>query len=271
MPERIQLREQPARRPSLAESQARFGAALRRQAAEPHAAPLFAGSPERILSRLALYRGNIVSAVMRAMEACYPVSRQIVGDEFFEGLVRAYWTAYPSATGDLGEYGGGFGDFIAAFRHTQSLPYLGDVARLEWRVHRAYQAADHDPLPLSCLADLDADGLLGAGLKLQDAVTVLASDEPMVSIWRLHQSGAVDSFELDWSDAQHALVYRRGFRVEVEAISAAEFAFLDMILIGRPLTVALAAALREGEADLEAFLLRAFERGLVVAIDFAAR
>jgi len=46
----------------------------------------------------------------------------------------------------LAEYGDGFADFLAGFAPAQSLPYLADVARLEWAINAAY----HAPIASRC-------------------------------------------------------------------------------------------------------------------------
>jgi hypothetical protein len=58
---------------------------------------------------------------------------------------RAYLHAKPSTCGNLYAYGSGFAALLAQFPHAQSLPYLPNLARLEWLVHRAYGAADAKP------------------------------------------------------------------------------------------------------------------------------
>ena len=52
-----------------------------------------------------------------------------------------------SASGGLNELGGHLADFLPAFAPARELPYLADVARLEWLVHKAHYAADHPRRP----------------------------------------------------------------------------------------------------------------------------
>ena len=66
--------------------------------------------------------------------------------------IAAWIVAQPSPSGDLNDYGGAFADFLAAYPHAVELPYLADVARLEWLVQAVYYAADAGPADLSALA-----------------------------------------------------------------------------------------------------------------------
>ncbi len=54
----------------------------------------------------------------------------------------------------LNVYGGEFGDFLAGFAPAQSLPYLPDVARLEWAVSCAANAPDATPLDPAALGTI---------------------------------------------------------------------------------------------------------------------
>ena len=87
---------------------------------------------------VSVYRSNAFGNWAQALAGAYPIARKVVGADFFEGLAREYARAYPSASGDLNEYGAHLAEFVAAFPHTQDLPYLPDVARMEWLAHRAY-------------------------------------------------------------------------------------------------------------------------------------
>jgi hypothetical protein len=138
--------------PELLALQQDFAAALRDAAATPRVARWLAGDATQVERRVAIYRANAAAAIAKALAAAYPVVRRVVGDEFFDGLARAFRCGTPSTSGDLGDYGAGFADFLAAFPPARALPYLCDLARLEWAAHRAYGAADAPPWEAGTLA-----------------------------------------------------------------------------------------------------------------------
>src|SRR5206468_117060 len=109
--------------PSLHEAQRQFAAALAAMS------PLEPG--------LAVYRRNIAANYRNALGATYPVVKQLVGGDFFDHAVDQFTTAHPSRGGDLNEYGGEFPAFLRRFTRAASLPYLPDVAALEWAVDEA--------------------------------------------------------------------------------------------------------------------------------------
>ena len=91
-----------------------------------------------------VYRNNYRGNLLDALAGAYPVIEQLVGKDFFRLMARKYSEQYPSHSGNLHHYGAELAEFIAAFEHARELPYLTDVAALEWACHRAWFADDAD-------------------------------------------------------------------------------------------------------------------------------
>jgi hypothetical protein len=195
-----------------------------------------------VVRRLALYRGNVIAAASRALQSAYPVVAEIVGDEFFAGSALAYWRDQPAEGGDLGDYGAGFAGFLARFEPARAMPYLADVAALEWRVHRAHFAADAASFSLAQLARRRQPDQ--ACLALQPAAALLATEHPAVAIWQAHQH--LDAAALGSAlaaGAQLAMIARPQLQVTVQAVDAPTFALLLALQRGTPLGAAAEAAL----------------------------
>ncbi len=256
----------------LATLQQRFSAALADVARGDEAVALVAGDPAHALNRLAIYRGNVIANVSGALAATYPIIRKLVGNEFFAGLVRAYWRERPSGSGDLNQIGERFADFVGAFLHTQSLPYLPDVARLEWLAHRAHYAGDHAALDMGSLASIPEDDYPRLALTLHPAVATLASSYPIFRIWEVHQDDYRGEISVDLaSGADQVVVYRPHFRVMVAALSGGESAFLGAIMQGKRLDDALQqAATKDAGFNLSASLKRWIAANIVVGLNVAA-
>ena len=122
--------------PSLHDTQARVMAALLRRLEAPPAAPLLRSrrglAAER---RLQVYRNNLEASLGAALAAVYPVVARLVGDDCFRQIGRAYLARVPSRSGNLHEFGAALPEFLAAEPALAGLPYLGDVAALEWASH----------------------------------------------------------------------------------------------------------------------------------------
>ena len=70
------------------------------------------GAPDA--RRFAVYRNNVAVGLIGALEARYPVSRRIAGDDLFRAMARAFVRAHKPRTPVMIAYGGEFPDFVAA-------------------------------------------------------------------------------------------------------------------------------------------------------------
>jgi hypothetical protein len=243
--------------------QADFAAALAEPSAAAALMPALAGGEARVMDRLALYRGNVSAAWEKALANAYPVVRALVGDEFFGGLARAYGRAHPSVSGDLNQFGARFGEFVDAFEHTRSLPYLGDVAALEWSVHVAHYAADPVALTRERIGALPPGDLLMARFALHPACAWQRSRFPVASIWLAHQPQATAGLPDSLDRSELALVVRPRWRVEVLLSSTGELAALARLREGADIEAAITAGL---QADPDFAFPKALVRWLDCAI-----
>ena len=163
----------------LADLQAKFGAGLEVASSKAAELDICNGASGQAASRFGIYRGNARANAARALAATYPVIGKIVGGEFFSGLAREYESSFPSVSGDLNEYGESFAAFLAGFAPAQDIPYLADVAELEWRVHRAHYAADAEPFEPARLSSVPAEKQLHLIPKLHPACSLLHSASPI--------------------------------------------------------------------------------------------
>ncbi len=248
----------------LEDLQRDFAAALASHANVPALRPWLDTTDPRTDERIALYRGNLVGAWQKALSNTYPVLRAIVGAEFFDAMARAYGLAHPGSSGDLNRFGGEMSAFVGAFEPARALPYLPDVAALEWQVHRAHFAADAEPLPRQRLAALLPHDLLATRFDLHPACAWIASTHPLATIWRAHQPEPLCALPNLPAAGEIALVVRPRWKVEVEVASSAEIAALALLREGRPLQDAIEVALHVAPSfDLPRTLVRWLDLGVI--------
>ena len=90
--------------------------------------------------RFAVYRNNVTSALSDVLADSFPVTQQLVGEAFFRALAQVFVRAHPPRTRVLAHYGHELPEFVAQFPPAAGLPYLADVARLEWQRLQALHA-----------------------------------------------------------------------------------------------------------------------------------
>jgi hypothetical protein len=194
--------------------------------------------------------------------------RRIVGKSFFHAAVDAYVEAHPSRSGDLNEYGDVFGDFLRRYEKAAELPYLPDVARLEWAIDEASRAADcafAGDAVVAALAQVPADALPGLQLGLEPSCRLVASAFPLFRIWQVNQPGYDGELSVDFTTGPHYLRIRREANggcaqrddtgIAVERIDAGPFAWLSALAHGATLAESLERALDADSAfDVQAAL-----------------
>lgn len=237
---------------ALPELQARFYTAMLAPQPGTGIDDALAGDAGRNLRRLEAYRRNVFANLCTALALTYPVVQRIVGEIFFREMARAYVRTEPSASGDLNDYGANFASFIAAYPYAVDLPYLAEVARLEWQRQLLELAADaknvRPDTPFAALATTPADGYDALFFELDPAIVRLNSDWPLANIWRVNQTDYSGDMQVDFTCACQLLLWRTSSQVELAALGRAEAALLDELIAGRALAPAVILALEIDES-----------------------
>ncbi|MES2015741.1 MAG: DUF692 family multinuclear iron-containing protein [Pseudomonadota bacterium] len=243
-----------------AQLQAAFASALfDAHAEEPILAHLTGGS-----ARFSLYRGNLTATWDKVLSSAFPVIRQLVGDDFFSALTRAFGMAHPSDSPDLNQFGAGFGQFLAGFEHVAEYPYLPDMARLEWALHRAYYAPDAVPVALDAIAALAPEQFEQARFALHPAASLFQSAWAVVPLWLAHQHDAAP-FPAEMAVPSAAVIARARWKTELAALDPAQYGALAMLAGGASIGAALDAAFELDDAfDVGASLKQWLALGLLV-------
>lgn len=255
--------------PSLPELQGVFAAALAGDGDPDTITALFRGPPYRVSAGLATYRGNIQGNCAQALRSAYPIVGKIVGEEFFAATAREYFRAHPSVSADLNQYGEHLPEFLEGFPHTADLPYLPDVARMEWLAHRAYYSQDAVPFIGASLAGTLPERHHLLRPRLAPACALLESAWPLGRIWAIHQDDYDGAFEVDLrSGPDRILVERPDWRARVRSLSRGDFRFLHASARGGTLGEALEAALGDDpQFDPSAALARWISAGVITNLD----
>lgn len=186
--------------------------------------------------RLSIYRNNFIQCLTRSLQNIYPVCQQLVGEEFFRGMVKKYIAQTPSHSPDLGDYGESLVEFIAAFPPTQTLPYLSDVARLEWAWYRVLHGANNVRNNFQVLQNIPEQ--LQGKIKFQLPVNcfLLSSAFPIHRIWKIHQPDYQGEFTVDFNqEIENLMVFKLNFLPMIIVLSEQEWQFLQMIKQGKEL------------------------------------
>lgn len=173
--------------------------------------------------RFDVYRNNVIASLCQAMADAYPAVQRIVGDAFFKAMASVYVRANPPKTPIIQQYGDDFAIWLEGFAPAARLPYLPDVARLEWLRRKTYHAADATPAAPDVLARIPEGDLPDARLQFIPAMAVISSPFPVLAIWQK----TIETPELALpAGGQTVLIARPQTRVNMHALARHHDVFL---------------------------------------------
>jgi hypothetical protein len=199
-------------------------------------------------ARLRIHRHHVQQSLVSALAATFPTVQALVGGEFFDAVARAFVAGNLPDQPVLAEYGAAFPDFVRDYGPMQNLPYLADVARLDWALNVAFHSPDSHRLSTTALQHMAPDQLVDLALVLAPGSALVQSIFPIDRIWRACQPDANGS-PVDLAEGGASLlVLRGGDDATFVALDAAEAAFVAEIRSGATLGVAAKAGLATGGA-----------------------
>ncbi|MDT8990407.1 putative DNA-binding domain-containing protein [Curvibacter sp. APW13] len=216
---------------------------------------------------LKAYQANAHALAQRALRAAYPVIAHMLGEDSFADLARALWHADPPRRGDVALWGQGLARFVLDDPQLAEHPYLADVARCEWVLHRAAFAADAQPqsATLELLTSQDPATL---GMELVPGTACVCSAWPVASLLGAHLQGEPTlphvAQLLHAGVAQDVVVWRQGLHSRWREALPGESVLLQALLDGRNVLAAAEAA--APTLDFSRWLPLAVETGMLLRV-----
>ncbi|WP_306258139.1 DUF2063 domain-containing protein [Pararhizobium sp. IMCC21322] len=211
--------------------------------------------------RFDVYRNNVIVSLIDALASRFPVVQTLVGEEFFQAAAREFAINHPPASPVMLHYGTGFPDFLDGFPPAASVPYLGDVARLESARRAAYHAENAQPLDPAQLEQIAPDQFEVLTFQTHPSLSLIESDYAILSIWQANSQGS--ALDVPIATPQSILICRPMLEVEVRGLPQGAYAFLSALQQGGTLGAAAQAGLLSNPAfDLASTLTGALSAGV---------
>ena len=213
-----------------------------------------------------VYRNNFWISAEDALAGIYPVVKQLVGKRFFTYLVDHFLRSYPPRYGNMHQLGSDLPVFLCDFTPAENLPYLSDIARLEWTYHQVFHADDAKPFNTEVLADVPYEKIPQLRFELSPTSRLAHSPFPIFEIWRVNQSGyeGDQSVDLDIG-TESVLVTRPVMVVKLHKIGPLDARFLHSLTTGGNLETATKATFKHSnDFDLGDALTRYLAIGALI-------
>lgn len=216
--------------------------------------------------RMNVYRNNFRASLSTVLADTFPVVRKLVGADFFRHIFDEYVRDHPVRSGDAREFGRHLSEFLVGFESTSMLPYLVDVARLEWLYHVVFHASSATPFEQDTVARLVPADFPNLTFELGSACRLLHSPYPVFRIWEVNQEGYVGGGRTNLTEGpQTVLVLRPKSAVELWRLTRAESTFVGALRAGHCLGRATEmTVLLDLEFDLKTVLEKFVRSGALV-------
>lgn len=183
-------------------------------------------------ARLSVYANGYVARIAESLSESYEAIRHLLGKENFLHLCEQYAKAYPSQNYNLNEAGIHFEAFLKDNPILQKYPFLPDLARLEWRIAKAFHSFEKPKADFSNLSALSEKDWERLRVYFQPSFAVIQSEWPIHDLWTARKT-PLEKIDIDLKDRPQAvLVGRSGVEVLCEKISPIEFLLLENLLAG---------------------------------------
>jgi hypothetical protein len=144
-------------------------------------------------SRFQIHKRHFAHSLTSALEKTFPATVNLVDARFFANAADAFIRAHPPKSPCLFEYGAELPGLIDRFPACAELPYLSDVARMEWAIHEIFHADEAAPF------------------------RVVSSRWPVDAIWRLAMGRSENPVDMN-SGGVRLRIYREGDEAKFKTI-----------------------------------------------------
>lgn len=191
--------------------------------------------------QLSIYKSNVNGAVQKVLAQIYPACMNILGEDYFNQLCRAYRFQYPSTDPDLNNYGEYFSVFIKeqynVHDELDGFEYLADLASLEWAWHASFYAENDTSFAFDELAKVVASEQDKLVFTLSDSFSLHSSIYPVLDIWQANKGNVEENQEFFLPENEsYFCISRVEFSPEITLLNNYRYQILKSVSNGLSLT-----------------------------------
>ena len=180
--------------------------------------------------QLGIYRNNVRATCHETLADNFETVCRVIGEDCFAGMVVRFIGEYPPSLQQLSLYGEHFPGFLQSQSELKHLPWLADVARLEWLMVESFHAHPAASLTASQVAGSIESGL--DRLTLHPSCRLMCSPWPIVSVWQQHWHHRDDDSQVQLrldTGPEHALIFCYHQAARIRLLSGDVFNVLQSI------------------------------------------
>lgn len=212
--------------------------------------------------RFSIYRQSVHGHLLKCLHDLYPVCLKLVGEVCFNALADFYILDQQFLRYDVNLYGDQFADFLQTTPIIKQLPYLPDVAQLEWYEYLSSNAENNRKLSLAQWQNyLQQDNIESIILAPPKSGFLIQSLFPIHKIWQINQENYQADTKVDLQEgAVYLLLWRDALTIKLDPLTSDEWQILNAFQQRKPLG-ALLCDLAKQELDLVPHLTLMVQNG----------
>ncbi len=224
--------------------------------------------------RLGIYANAYRTRLVEALQSNYPALAALLGEAEFAALGAAYVDAHPSSFFSIRYFGDELAGFLGRHAAYAAVPLLADLARWEWAMTEAFDAADAVPVSADALRAVPPDEWAALRLQWHPSVRRLDLAWNAPQTWKALTTGlerppaSLEPRPVTW------LLWRQGLQIYYRSLQPAEAAAFEVAHDGRTFgDVCECLCLHVGEDEAPAHAARLMrdwiESGMIVGVQRA--
>lgn len=135
-------------------------------------------------TQLDIYRNAYVIRLGEALRSNYPALHQLLGDDDFAALARAYLDRHPPTHASIRWFGDSLAPFLAGRAPYDRLPVLSELARFEWALRHTIDAADAEVITVESLQAIAPERWGDLRFALHPSASVMQLQWNTPQIWQ---------------------------------------------------------------------------------------
>ena len=183
--------------------------------------------------RLAIYADGYRLRLIGALRTDFPALGGVMGEAGFERMARDFVAAHPSSDPNLRWYGRTLAAFLSRASRWQRRPRLAELARFEWALGIAFDAADAPLVTADAVARVPPAAWPSMRLHLHPSVQLLHLRSNAPAAWQAIDAGREPPAAAMRTRPAGWLIWRKGDEPFYRALPPAEAWALGAVNRGR--------------------------------------
>jgi len=136
-------------------------------------------TPDQLIN---IYRNNFLISLTQVLEQLYCATKALIGDEFFTQCCRQFIHSEPLTNPHLNHYGGQFVSFLSTLKSLENMPFVWQMAQLEWHLDRISHIHHVPQFDFENLARVDEKQLLHLTFAMAKTCYLLSSEIDLIGL-----------------------------------------------------------------------------------------